>query len=482
MMDRQKVPDIFAPYATGRRAFGVRLPLPVASDGQIRLPRILRETTNFILIDPLIKMEGIFRVSARAQTVEVLQEAFERAQKFIVWREESTVLTFPHFKEGSGIVSIQELEPLDGYDAHTAAALIKLWYHDLREPVVPPSSYRALEKFHSGLEPHTLEQLHQMLSPGTEAFSPLPQTSRQILTIHLLPLLSRIADYSDWNRMAPSNLATVFAPNLICGPDPVADLKMIGLISRLLTAMITEWKQLARLLGCADEAFEELLRLPEAFVDREDPLQEFRPNSEIGPSPDQVNGITKQATGISLEDNDRGSDVSTDDDDFLEGINDAPPLPPRRPSANTSTEDLSGNPIRRKPAPAVVSLPRYSTVFGPQPTLAGSNPFHPQAVPQSPQDADAADLAMHGVDHDTSTTTHDLEHGHDREHEHLPTYESVAPSRTGHSTLGLDTSAGVSAGTVHGSFDTSDSPQTIHRKPVSGGEKDGEKGGEKRFA
>lgn len=469
LTDRQKVPDIFAPYASGKRAFGVRTPLPMSADGQVRLPRVLREATSFVLTDPLVKTEGIFRVSARAQTVEVLKEAFERAQKFIVWREANTVLTFPHFKEGKGLVSIPEPDPLDGYDVHTAAALIKLWYHDLREPIVPSTSYQALEKFHGGSQIPDQEQLFQLLSPESDTFSPLPPLSRQILTIHLLPLLSRIADHSDWNRMAPSNLATVFAPNLVCGPDPIADLKMIGIIQRLLKAMISNWKPIAPVLDCSDEAFDTLLRLPENIADREDSLQEVRQGDKANPFPGQLNGIAQQTAGISLQDNDCASDGSIDEDDLIDQDGQRPPLPPRPNPANTSTEDLSSpNAIRRKPAPVVAPLPRYSTVFGSRPNMPILDLLDPQTASSGEHDVAATVAALTGSNRDTII----------EDNEPLPTYESVTPSHPGQIPPVLDTFAGeFRRETVTGvDFSTlADSPGgSLQRKPV-GGEKSGEK-------
>ena len=472
MFDRQRVPDIFAPYASGRRAFGVIRPLLTAADGSLRLPRVLREATHFVLTEPLPNTDGLFRVSARAQTVEVLKEAFDRAQKFLVWKDGDAVLTFPHHKDSSGIVTIDDLEPIDGYDVHVAAALIKLWYHELREPILPISSYQTLEKLYNGVQDLPDDELCQLLSPNEADFSPFPPMSRHILRLHLLPTLSRIADHSDRNRMPPRNLATVFAPNIICGPDPIADMKMAQVLQRLLTEMIMKWKpMLAPALGCTDEAFEASLRLPEAVVDREDPLQETRGSA--------TDNVAEQVSGISLQDNDHDS---LEEDDLIDDDGNPPPLPPRpstgnstedlvsssdipspsflrRPVAASSTDDLNStstsaiNSVRRKPAPAVASLPRYSTVFGDRQTVLAR--------------IGSYNTGEHPIDTVSGVT------GPNDHEEVLPAYEQ-AYSQTSSAGPSVDTS---SSRMTRRESELADSPSSIPRKPVGAakGEKE-EKG------
>ncbi|KAL6714867.1 hypothetical protein ACLMJK_007127 [Lecanora helva] len=387
--DRRKSSTIFAAHASGRRAFAVKRPLPVSSDGSLRLPRVLREATSFIIMDENITTEGLFRINARAQTVEILREAYDRGQKFIVWRERDAVLASSYRREGTGDVWVEELDQTEGYDIHTAAALVKLWYKELREPIFPLSSYQALEKFYGhpsiSLDP---PQLLAMLSMDDEWSIISNKTSRQILTMHLIPLLSKVAESSDRNQMTPDNLAVCFAPNLLCGPDPIEDLKMSGLIRRILVAMITYWKtDLAPLFNTSFSEFEVSLRMPEATIDREDPLEEEQTQD--------ISELEAQTNGITLLDNE-----DSDEEEEMEGP--PPPLPPR-PLASTSTlasasattdrnpstiadssssydtgtttpaessrsnsfspiENSTGN-VRRKPAPALAALPRYSTII-----------------------------------------------------------------------------------------------------------------------
>ena len=394
LTDRRKSPNIHAPYASGRRAFAVKQPLHIAADGSLRLPRVLREATSFVLMDDNVKTSGIFSINARAQTVEILREAYDRGQKFIVWKESNTVLASSHRSERTGEVWVDELDQTEGYELQAAAALIKLWYKELVEPIFPTSCYQALEKYYGdsdiSLEP---SQLLAMLSMDDGWSLITNKTSKHILVMHLLPLLSRVSEFSDWNQMTPDNLGVCFAPSLLHGPDPIADLKLSAIIRRILVAMIMHWKRLEPLLNTSFEKFEESLRMPEAIEDREDPLEEAQTK--------QSSDLDAQVSGITLMDNEDG-------DEDEEGS--PPPLPPR-PRAVTVHESLFNttnpfdsslekapipananaaqrtgsvdeavsngiSPVRRKPAPALLPLPRYSTIVNDRPAAFQSIQYY----------------------------------------------------------------------------------------------------------
>ena len=285
--DRRLSKDIYAPYTSGRRAFAVKEPLPLSSQGVPRLPRVLREATSFLIMDPLIKTEGIFRISPRAITVDILTEAYDRGQKFIVWKDGDVSLSHGHMREGTGLVYVEELDQTEGYDLHAAAALIKQWYKELRDPIFPQSCYPALERFYGATyseteQPLKVSQLLDILAVDDE-WSPIDKTARIILTMHLLPLLSRVTDFQDWNQMTAYNLAVCFAPSLLRGPDPIEDVRIASIIRRILMALIMHWKtDLAPRFATSIPKLEESLHPPEAIQDREDPLQEIQgPRSSL---------------------------------------------------------------------------------------------------------------------------------------------------------------------------------------------------------
>lgn len=274
-----------------------------------------------------------------------------------------------------------------------------------------------MEKYYGSPEVSLeVPQLYAMLSMEDE-WSPISsKTSRQILKMHLLPLLSRVATFQDRNQMTAENLAVCFAPSLLCGPYPIEDLKMSVIVRRILVAMIVHWENdLAPLFDISFEMFEDSLRVPEAAEDREDPLEEA-----------QTKDLDEtQSVGITLLDND-------DSDDEMEIQPALPPRPRvatvsggtieepnafdigitsrtnpvnsglsngispvrRKPSpfdnaplkgmshidngAFTATGPSdpglsnSGNPVRRKPAPALLPLPQYSAIVSDSPaTLRG---------------------------------------------------------------------------------------------------------------
>ncbi|KAI4248236.1 MAG: hypothetical protein L6R42_009357 [Xanthoria sp. 1 TBL-2021] len=343
-------------------------------------------------MDECVRTEGIFRVNAKAVMVEVLQELYDQGQQFIVWQERDTVLCFPFWRDGTGDVGMDELKEKDGYDVHAAAGLIKLWYKELREPVFPQSYYQALGKFYGDadlqLEP---QQLVEMLRPDAE-WTILTTTARKILRMHLLPLLSRVIEMEEWNHMTAYGLAVCFAPALLRGPDIEEDMKMMAIVRRLLEAMVRNWKKhLAPVFEIDPQSFEAELRLPEVLADRQDPLEE---------GADSVSPSEAQMSGITLIDND-GSASDTQQEDgsdedeapplpqrptplpplpprprtFFESEGGRPTLPPRTRSStiaaipitsNPTSSPTNGveNPVKRKPAPTVQPLPRYSMVVG----------------------------------------------------------------------------------------------------------------------
>ncbi len=437
LADRRKSRDIYAPYASGRRAFGIQTPLPPSADGSVRLPRVLRETTSFVIMDDNIKAEGIFRVSARAQTVEILKEAYDRGQKFIVWKELNTVLASSYYREGMGHVWVEELDQAEGYELHVAAALIKLWYKDLKEPIFPPSSYQALEKYYGSPDvSFEIPQLFAMLAMEDEWSPVSSKTSRQILKMHLFPLLSRVAAFQDRNQMTPENLAVCFAPSLLCGPDPIEDLKMSTIIRRILVAMIVHWESdLAPLFGINFETFEDSLRMPEAVEDREDHLEEAR-MKDVDET--QLVGITL----LDNEDSDEEMEVqpalpprpraatviggtfgeSKSFDDGTNTVNGAlannisavrrKPSPFDTAPLNSTSNTEAGaftetslsdagpsntiSSVRRKPAPALLPLPKYSSITSDRPAdLQGIQYYNTVPIED---DSSGEEHGMHDVD------------------------------------------------------------------------------------
>ncbi|KAF2085913.1 hypothetical protein K490DRAFT_45374 [Saccharata proteae CBS 121410] len=356
--DRRLSPDIHAPYASGRRAFSVRQPFPENAKGETRLPRVLRETTSFLLLEPNIKTEGLFRIPPHSRLKEVLREAYDRGQKFILWKENDVMLPIPAYRGAEATQAIiDEVDSKDSYGVYLAAGLIKTWYAELRQPLFPQSAYRELRSNFGDIDdPPTLERLTDLISPKSE-WSAIPVISRAIMIRHLLPMLSIVAMREEDNKMSPDNLAVCFAPTLVCGPDQLEDAKMSSIIRRILAAAIEEWDEGLREACEVDEnTFAHELMPPSNYEDYEDPLEAppratSSHSSGLAMSPTSATEAgfadsEKQFSGITLEDN--------------EAPEQAPALPPRPSSGRTPSRSS----IPRKPAPPVIIPPRYSAVMG----------------------------------------------------------------------------------------------------------------------
>ena len=319
-------------------------------NGRTRIPRVLRETTSFVLLPDNIRQEGIFRVPPHAKLNEILREAYNRSQRFIVWKEGNETLPLPKAYCADGVeVAIADVDQIDAYGVAMATGLIKTWYRELRQPLFPQHCYWEIRRLFGDREAEIeLPDLVMVTSPTAEV-SPLPAISRAILTRHLLPLLARVESHKDENQMTAQNLAICFGPTLLCGPDQLEDMKMSSLVSRYLEAAIRSWThELRDACGIEVGLFEQDLRAPESLHEYEDPL-----DLQHSDSSDQVREDESQTEGIILIDNDE--------------IVDAPPLPPRRMHNEQqpgSLTQLSDRVVKRRPAPPLEIPPQYSSVTG----------------------------------------------------------------------------------------------------------------------
>lgn len=351
LYDRRVADDIYAPYASGRRAFGARQPLPISVKGAPRLPRVLRETTAFVLMEKNVVSEGLFRVPPHSKLRDVLKEAYDRGQKFIVYKDNEATLPLPPYPNGEHQDEIiAELDAKDAYSVFMAAALIKAWYAELRQPIFPSASYRELKRLYGNHDDlPDVERLTELFSPTSE-WSFLPLVSREIVVKHLLPTLSAVAAHEEHNKMTPENLAVCIAPALLHGPDQFEDAKMSSIVRRIFTEAIELWPQgLREACGETPAAFEAAIELPSNTMDWEDPLEQA--DNEAGNAQDETH-----VTGIVLKDNEK-SEMP-------------PALPPRSNTiSGRATNDAA---TKRKPAPPLQVPPRYSTIITDSPTDTSS--------------------------------------------------------------------------------------------------------------
>lgn len=325
--------------------------LPKDRNGQSRLPRVLRETTSFLLLGDNVKTEGIFRIPPNVRLKDILKEAYDRGQKFIVWKEGNTALPLPPYPgvEGSSSL-VSAMDANDAYGVYLAASLIKAWYSDLRHPLIPRSSYADIRKIFGDTDPsQSRDRLVELIAPHS-VFPMLPRVSREIFVRHLLPLLWTVAGHSAENKMTAENLAVCFAPTLLCGEDPMEDAKMSGIVRSILVAATEQWANgLREACGVQAGDFNSDIQPPMNIEDYEDPLD----NGRAVAGSAAYYEAQKQTSGIILVDKELAPE-------------EGPPLPPR-PTAPPQSDPLTGwvdtgSELRAGPRLSVPP-PRYSTVI-----------------------------------------------------------------------------------------------------------------------
>ncbi|KAB8338760.1 hypothetical protein FH972_021705 [Carpinus fangiana] len=117
-----------------------------------------------------------------------------------------------------------------GYTVHDAANILRRYFNQLPEPIVPLGFY---DRFRNPLRNHQSqavgEQDHQEPTEGDfnhdeaikiyqNLITELPPLNRQLL-LYILDLLAVFASKSETNRMTAPNLAAIFQPGILSHPD-----------------------------------------------------------------------------------------------------------------------------------------------------------------------------------------------------------------------------------------------------------------------
>jgi Rho GTPase-activating protein 1 len=278
-----------------------------------------------------VQTEGIFRVSPPIRIKVIAKEAYDIGQKYILWKDNGQTLPLPLYQWADPTDDLLDhIDPSEAYGVHLAAALIKSWYSDLREPIVPQSAYRDLASVFGDSDPQ-IDQLIDLLASYSE-WSCLPPTSREILTRHLLPMLHEVVQHKEANQMTVQNLAVCFAPTLLCGPDQMEDVKMTGPVRKMLILAIESWPAIRDILGLSIVGFGCDIGNPPNYIDDYEDPEEYPPSTKDDAADDH-----SHVQGIILQDN------TTSESDPPSSAEITPPaLPPR---------------LIPSPAPAPPSLP-----------------------------------------------------------------------------------------------------------------------------
>ena len=116
-----------------------------------------------------------------------------------------------------------------GYTVHDAANILRRYFNQLPEPIIPLSFY---ERFRDPLRNHQAEAVGELeaQSPSVGQFdheaaiaeyqklmTELPPLNRQLL-LYILDLLAVFASKSDLNKMTTANLSAIFQPGILSHP------------------------------------------------------------------------------------------------------------------------------------------------------------------------------------------------------------------------------------------------------------------------
>uniref|UniRef100_A0A6B2L508 Rho-GAP domain-containing protein n=1 Tax=Arcella intermedia TaxID=1963864 RepID=A0A6B2L508_9EUKA len=172
---------------SGDKVFGVDL-MKLAKRTAVKdgIPEVVSITTNWIrdCLNRTSDVEGIFRKSGSYAEVEELKSRFDTG-------------------------TVNSLGPNE--DEHVIANIIKLYFREMPVPLIPFSHYhRFMEIAAKNAEISQTELLEQLKSPLASV--PRPHL---LLLFYLLKFLNDVSKFSQVTKMDSSNLAIVFASNII---------------------------------------------------------------------------------------------------------------------------------------------------------------------------------------------------------------------------------------------------------------------------
>lgn len=151
-------------------------------------------------------VEGIFRLSGSEKRIKELRIAFDSPDRY-----------------GKGL-------DWTGYTVHDAANILRRYFNQLPEPIIPLDFY---ERFRAPLRGHQEQAVGHIdgQSPSIGEFdfagairtyqtliTELPPLNRQLL-LYILDLLAVFASKSDLNKMTTPNLAAIFQPGILSHPS-----------------------------------------------------------------------------------------------------------------------------------------------------------------------------------------------------------------------------------------------------------------------
>ncbi|KXJ21718.1 Rho GTPase-activating protein 44 [Exaiptasia diaphana] len=192
-----------------RPVFGC--PLEEHLKAQNRTIAFVLEECLMYLHDGAIEEQGLFRMAGSAGRIRKLKAAFDY-----------------------GLVDLAEY----AVDVHAITGVVKLYLRELPDPLMTFALYEEWIKAASIQENGARLQAYWLL------IEKLPKENKDNLR-YLICFLAKLSEYSDVNKMTPSNIAIVIAPNIVYSKTNTSDsvhLHHTGLQSSIVESLIIQHK------------------------------------------------------------------------------------------------------------------------------------------------------------------------------------------------------------------------------------------------
>ena len=175
-------PELLRPISRSGKVFGV--PIRDAIDqSECECPQPVVDCIEYLLEFGLLE-EGLFRVPGDSRKLQMYRSLYDKHENVVI----------------SGI--------------HEAASVLKLYFRELPEPIIPKRMYQAF----LDVEREDVE-LGEKIEKYRYLLSMLPRENSMLLH-YLMYFLRCVADLSATNMMEEKNIGIVWAPNLLRSPIP----------------------------------------------------------------------------------------------------------------------------------------------------------------------------------------------------------------------------------------------------------------------
>lgn len=215
-------------------------------------------------------------------------------------------------------------------DVHTTASLLKLYFRELPEPVIP---YEHFESFLSLATSFKYNSNHQQTFENLKSLvNQIPEENYRLLDF-LTGFLFEISKYQEVNKMTEKNIAVIFGTNILRGLDDTPEFQMAtqNLTTHVVLALV-KWHELIfdkippgtetkPVMG--EKEFEQLVSLSEEPTDH--------PVLEVQTSMTSDTGVVGDLLGIDFTTEDVSNEPKKEKT--------PPPIPERRNLANADSPD-----------------------------------------------------------------------------------------------------------------------------------------------